>query len=142
MTSAISSVTPTITSSSASRIPSKQLTPDDYLKLIVSEMSQQDPLKPSDSSKVAEQVMNMGNFQSLQTMTTDMAALKVQQGQLLGYQMVGKEVDMRNAVGGTDRGIVQSVRELEGDYLLTVNGIEYKMSSLLSVHQPTLAPQP
>jgi flagellar basal-body rod modification protein FlgD len=142
MTSAISSVTPTITSSSASRIPSKQLTPDDYLKLIVSEMSQQDPLKPSDSSKIAEQVMNMGNFQSLQTMTTDLAALKVQQGQLLGYQMVGREVDMRNAVGGTDRGIVQSVRESKGDYLLMVNGTEYKMSSLLSVHQPTPAPQP
>jgi flagellar hook assembly protein FlgD len=74
------------------RAPKNQLGKDDFMKLFIAQMQNQDPLNPSDASQMAAQ---MAQFNSLEQMMNVNNTL----GQLVKGQEASKAVQMINYVG-------------------------------------------
>jgi flagellar basal-body rod modification protein FlgD len=122
------------------RVKSKTLNQTDFLKVIVAQLSQQDPFKAADSSKFIQDFMSMGSYQAMQDMTTAMKDVKTQQGLLYAGSLVGKSVTYKDNTGAAATGLVESARtDTDGTLWMTVGGTDYKTSSLVSVDMPPSA---
>jgi len=113
------------------------LTQADFLKIMVAQFTQQDPLSSDDgsggsdsgTSDYVNELMSMTNLTTLQTMSS-------QQAQALVQTLPGSTVQVDDN-GVMSSGVVQSARvdsSSLGVYF-TVNGTEYPSSDLYSVDQ-------
>ena len=95
---------------------------DDFLKLLVAQMKNQDPMSPQDNT---QSIAQMAQFSSLEQMTNLVHSFD-QLGQSMaverGVSFIGKIVTYVAADGSTQQGVVQSV-DLSGDApTLTIDG--------------------
>jgi flagellar hook assembly protein FlgD len=117
------------------------LTQADFLKIMVAQFTQQDPLSSSDgsgggsgTSDYINQLMSMTNLTTEQTMSK-------QQAQMLAASLPGETVDVNNNGVHTD-GVVQSARVDSSDLSVyfTVGGTEYPSSDLYAINQTVTTP--
>lgn len=110
---------------------------NDFLKLIVAQMSNQDAMNPVDNT---EYISQMAQFSSLQAMT-DLAKV-AEQGQATA--LIGKNVVMAkyNDLGELEieEGIVGKVTIHSGETNLYVNDKLYNMSNVMEIKSDSLNP--
>jgi flagellar hook assembly protein FlgD len=120
----------------ASGTSSQTLTQADFLKIMVAQFTQQDPLSSGDSSgggsgtsDYVNQLMSMTNLTTLQTMSG-------QQATQLAQTLPGTTVEVSDN-GNTVQGVVQSARvdSSTGGVYFTVGGTEYPSADLYSINQ-------
>ena len=104
---------------------------DDYLKLLITQLQNQDPTSPMDDK---EFIAQMAQFSSLEQMTNMTAGFQAMSKMLAVGQatsMLGREVEI--SVGGNAvRGVVQEVTR--GDYpQVLVNGTYYDIDDIARV---------
>ena len=132
-TGAVSSATGTFTGNAEGKQVG-QLGKEDFLKLLVAQLRNQDPMKPMDDSQFLGQMAQFSSLERMQALDDQMGVLlRVEQlGQANG--MIGKEVE---AAGGADgktiKGTVDSVKIQDGDALLSIGGQSVKLQDVLSV---------
>jgi len=125
---------------------------DDFLKLLVAQMQNQDPMNPTDSK---ESIAQLASFSSLEQMTNIATAMNTlsqsmtnfsQQSSLTqGAAMIGKWVSGVDTDGKTPlAGIVEAVKWLDGDPKLqirkadgTLVDLEMSLLTLVQDKQPT-----
>jgi len=142
MSSAITNINGTTPTASSTAAPStsgngnQSLTQADFLKIMVAQFTQQDPLASSDGSgsgnsttDYVNQLMSMTNLTTLQTMSG-------QQSQQLADSLPGATVEV-DSNGNYTTGVVQSARVDTSNLgvYFTVNGTEYPSSDLYSINQ-------
>lgn len=106
-TSAIGSLATT----APAAVPRKELGKDDFLRLLTTQLSNQDPLKPVDNQAFIAQLAQFASVEQLQKVGSDLETLllsQTSQTQLSVAGLVGKEVLFRAdgvdlAAGGTAR---------------------------------------
>jgi len=138
---AINASTPSSSSSSSSPVVtsngSQVLTQADFLKIMVAQFTQQDPLASgsdgsggSSTNDYVNQLMSMTNLTTMQTMSGE-------QSQLLAQSLPGATVEVDNN-GVYTSGVVQSARVDKSNLgvYFTVNGTEYPSGDLYSIQQP------
>ncbi len=111
----------------------QMLTQADFLKIMVAQFTQQDPLSSDDSggssgtSDYVNELMSMTNLTTMQTMSG-------QEAQQLAESLPGDTVEVDNN-GTYSTGVVQNARLNASDdgVYFTVNGAEYPLSDLYSV---------
>jgi len=139
MSNSITSVT-NATASAAATAPAtgsnQTLTQADFLKIMVAQFTQQDPLASgsddgggSSTTNYVNQLMSMTNLTTLQTMSG-------YQSQQLANSLPGATVEVDNN-GVYTTGVVQSARVDTSDLgvYFTVNGTEYPSADLYSITQ-------
>lgn len=80
-----------------SRTPKNTLGKDDFLKLFIAQMQNQDPLNPSDASQMAAQMAQFNGLEQMMNVNNTLTAMMKAQGEGRAAQMidyVGKEVDV------------------------------------------------
>lgn len=80
-----------------SRTPKNQLGKDDFLKLFIAQMQNQDPTNPQDSSQMAAQMAQFNGLEQMMNVNTTLTSMLKAQDQGRAAQMidyVGKEVDV------------------------------------------------
>ena len=138
MSSTITSINATTpNTSTAPTNPNSPLTQADFLKIMVAQFTQQDPLADdsgsggggSSTSDYVNQLMSMTNLTTLQTMSG-------QQAQQLAESLPGATVAISDN-GKTSSGVVQSARVdgSTGGVFFTVGGTEYPSADLYSIEQ-------
>lgn len=84
-----------------SRTPKNQLGKDDFLKLFIAQLQNQDPLNPSDSTQMAAQMAQFNGLEQMMNVNTTLTSMLKAQDQGRTVQMinyVGKEVDVGNGM--------------------------------------------
>ncbi|MEO6276686.1 flagellar hook capping FlgD N-terminal domain-containing protein [Roseateles sp.] len=111
-----STSTPTVSAKNA------QETQDRFLKLLVAQMNNQDPLNPMDNAQVTSQMAQIQQVTSLSTLDTSIKSLGGQLGQMQALQsisLVGREVsvpsDKIEVVKGETEGSLGAVGSYELD---------------------------
>ena len=109
----VTSLNPTTTSTTAAASTAKNAadTQDRFLKLLVAQMKNQDPMNPMDNAQVTSQMAQIQTVSGVSTLDTSIKALSTQFGQMQALQsvsLVGRDVSVAgnrlNIVNGTAAG--------------------------------------
>lgn len=84
------------------------LSKDDFLKLFLAQLQNQDPTAPMDNKEMLGQLSQLSMVETLQGLQTTMAGSQLAQcSALIGKEITGVDVDSKPVVGVVDR-VVQS----------------------------------
>lgn len=92
-------------------------TQDRFLKLLVAQMNNQDPLNPMDNAQVTSQMAQIQQVTSLSTLDTSIKSLGTQLGQMQALQsvsLVGREVSVPGDRMQVVNGVAEASFELDG----------------------------
>ena len=115
----------------SARMPVQTLGQGDFLKLLVAQMSQQDPMNPMKDSEFIAQMAQFSSLEQAKTMQQDMSSLRAS-------SLLGQTVEVTDAAeeSGYRTGVVTAVMVEKGVPQLIVNGNKYLLSDVQSI-QPT-----
>ncbi|MFZ5814002.1 MAG: flagellar hook capping FlgD N-terminal domain-containing protein [Bacillota bacterium] len=125
-------VNPISTSQQTTASTSQQITkPDqlgkmDFLNILVTQLRYQDPLNPMDDK---EFIAQLAQFSALEQMTEQTKWTQMS----YGLNMVGQKVIFRTAEGETGFGVVQSLRLVDGQPVLSLGEMDIRVEQVLEV---------
>jgi flagellar basal-body rod modification protein FlgD len=121
----------TITSTSPN--PNQTLSQANFLQLLTTQMSSQDPLDPQSDTAFAAQLAQFSALQQSQNMSQDLSILQAN-------SMIGETVNVNSADGSsTSSGTVSEVLMNAGVPEVMVGGQTYNLSQINSI-SPTTTP--
>jgi flagellar basal-body rod modification protein FlgD len=133
---AVTSTTTNTTGSAAARVTPlapKTLTQEDFLKLLVAQLSAQDPLNPQTDTQFIAQMAQFSALEQSKSMQSDIAQLRSQQELLQANALLGRTVAVQADPLTVAQGTVSAVQVEAGTPKLIVNGLAYDLSELLTI---------
>ncbi len=113
-----------------------QLGRDDFMKLLLTQLRNQDPLKPMDDIQFITQLAQFNTLEKMQEMDERMGLLLEVEQLAEAKGLIGKEVEARvGGSGETVKGKVTAAKMVDGSAQLTVGDKTVKMSDVLSVSE-------
>ena len=106
---------------------------DDFLQLLTSQISNQDPLEPMKDTDFISQMANIASLEQMQQFSSGFSKFADSQQSLIGQRFLGKEVTIKN----DEQDIVGIVDSVEigddGAVNLSVNGKSYSSNLITRV---------
>ncbi len=96
-----------------------QIGMQDFLKILVTQLGNQDPLKPMDNQEFVTQLAQFTSLQQTQEMNDKLASLLSVQASAQSVGLLGKTVDLETAAGPST-GTVSAIGFAAGEPRLTV----------------------
>jgi flagellar basal-body rod modification protein FlgD len=119
----------------ASRLPQQVLGQDDFLRLLVAQLSSQDPLNPISNTDFAAQMAQFSTLQATETMQQTLSAVQSGLALLEAGSLLGRTVNITTTDGQTISGPVSAVQYQGGTPSVVVNGQTYPVTQVSSVAQ-------
>lgn len=94
--------------------PFAAINSEDFIKVLVSELSNQDPFKPNDSAQILEQLASLRSIESQASLQDALESLVLQNGVAQAGGMIGKMVQGLNDQNRQVAGLVTAVRVVDG----------------------------
>ncbi|HUB87066.1 MAG TPA: flagellar hook capping FlgD N-terminal domain-containing protein [Verrucomicrobiae bacterium] len=117
---------------------SQTLSEQDFLNLLVTQMTQQDPLDPMTNEDMLGQMVQFSTLQSNTTMQSLLTGMQSGQSTSQADSLIGMQVNVQtDSNGDTTQGVVSGVDLSSGTPQIIVNGQEYGLDQVLSVSPPS-----
>jgi flagellar basal-body rod modification protein FlgD len=134
--SSASAINPASTGSA--RVPTKTLGQDDFLKLLVAQMSSQDPLNPQKDTDFIAQMAQFNTLEQSKVMQADLSGLRSDQQLARAGAMLGQTVTVDPGDGAVPvTGVVTSVQTTSAGAKLVVNNTAYTLDQVTQVSVPS-----
>lgn len=118
----------------------EQLGKDSFLKLLITQLSQQDPTQPMEDKQFIAQMAQFSSLEQMNNIASDMKSLNMKAKSSEAYEMIGKHIQAFNTETGRPiEGIVSHVVRKPDDVMLMVNGTEVRMDEVSAVFAPSPA---
>jgi flagellar basal-body rod modification protein FlgD len=139
--STVSSVTGSTSTSSLdaalSRVPQKTLDQEDFLKLLVAQMTTQDPLNPTKDTEFAAQMAQFTSLEQTRSMSSEISKMRMEQEFLQANDLLGRIVVLQNiSDNSTVQGLVSAVTVEEGTPKIKVGEKVYTLDQVVGVMVP------
>ncbi|WP_198971507.1 flagellar hook capping FlgD N-terminal domain-containing protein [Xylophilus sp. ASV27] len=113
-------------SSTTATLQQSSLTQQDFLKILLTQLTYQDPMKPMDNQQFMAQMAQFTSLEQTQQLNSKIATLIGNQSALQSVGLLGRTVDVMTTTGSTVAGTVTAL-SLSGDspqitVQTTVNG--------------------
>ncbi len=110
----------------------------DYMKLLIVQLQNQNPLEPLDNNEMASQLAQFSQLQQLESMNTSFAKVLATTELTYANSLLGKEVTFvpETEAGGADitSGIVEQVyNNVDGEIFLRVGDLTLGLEDVISV---------
>ncbi len=116
------------------------LQPSDFIQLMITQLQNQDPTQPTSNEEILQQVSQIGQLQSSDTLQTDLQAMTLQNSISSAGNLIGKSVVGVDSTGAKSSGLVNSVQVQNGDvYLQLDSGKQMLLSNVQSISAPPTA---
>ncbi len=99
-----------------------ELSSGEFLQIILSELSNQDPLAPNDTAAILEQLSSIRNIESQVQLENKFETLVTQNAISAGSQMIGNYVKGLNNLNNPVEGLVESMSVQDGKPILNLSG--------------------
>jgi len=99
-----------------------ELDSNEFMQIILSELSNQDPLAPNDTAAILEQLSSIRNIESQVQLDNKLNTLVTQNAIATSANMIGKFVSGLNANNNTVEGLVDSLSVQNGKPVLKLAG--------------------
>ncbi|MFV9567463.1 flagellar hook capping FlgD N-terminal domain-containing protein [Thermoanaerobacter mathranii] len=110
----------------------KQLGKDDFLKLLVAQLKNQNPLNPMDDKEFIAQLAQFSTLERMQNLNTNFSAVRAIN--LLGKNIYATVTD-NNGESKAVEGKVDAVYKQNEEYFLEVNGIDVPLDAVTAVSE-------
>jgi len=117
--------TPTASTSTVPN-PKQALGQADFLKLLVTQMTSQDPLNPQNATDFVAQLAQFSSLQSTQTMQSGIASMQAN-------NLIGRTVIVNSSNGTLATGVISAVQMQAGTPEIIVNGQSYALGDIASI---------
>ena len=125
------------------RLPVQTLGQDDFLKLLVAQMTSQDPLNPQTDGDFIAQMAQFSALEQAKDLSAQMGKLEADQQLLQAAALLGRTVTLQTGSSTPAQGVVTSVHIEAGIPKLEVGGALYDLSQVISIEPaPALPPTP
>lgn len=124
----------------SSRVPTQTLDQEDFLRLVVAQMVNQDPLKPQADTEFLAQMAQFTVLEQTKSMQAELERLRSEQQLLQANALLGRVVALHDAQGALIEGPVSAVLVTDGTPQIVVNGQPYALSALLRVEPAAANP--
>ena len=120
----------------ASSSSSTSLQMDDFLQLLTSQISNQDPLEPMKDTEFISQMANIASLEQMQQFTKGFETFAASHKDMVAQAYLGKMVNISED-GLEVKGIVESVeKSKEGVVQVSVGGRNYSPANITKVSMP------
>lgn len=123
----------TPTPAGADRIPKQALGQEDFLKLLVAQLTTQDPLSPQKDTEFIAQMAQFNSLEQSRGMMADLSQMRTDQEFARAHGLLGRQVEIQTQDGKTVQGMVKAVQVVDGRPQLLVGGETYELSQVNSV---------
>ena len=120
-TGAIANAANAAAGSSATPNGFSDLSSDEFIRIMLAELENQDPLDPNDSQALMEQISSLRNIESQISLQESLESLVLQNQISVASGMIGKIVEGLDANNDAITGQVTSIRVIDGDATLELN---------------------
>ena len=122
--------------------PKSQLKVDDFIKMMVTQLQQQDPTEPAKNGELLQQMSQIGALQSQNALQTSLSSLVLQNNIGSASNLIGKGIEGNDPTTGEKiTGTVKSVKVEKGNVLLQLtDGTSLPMNQISSIGQGAAAP--
>lgn len=129
-------------SSVLDRIPKQTLGQEDFLKLLVAQMSAQDPLNPQKDTDFIAQMASFSTLEQSKAMQADLAGLRADQQILQANALLGRLVVLQSGDGSEVVGEVSAVQVDSGKVNIVVGKNSYELGQLSAIVPMPVDSQP
>jgi len=117
-------------------VPTQGLSQQDFLKLLVTQMTSQDPMKPTDSQDLLSQMTQFSTLNANTALQTQLAQMQTLNEFSQAGSLLGKQVTLQLDDTTTAQGLVTDVDTSGNVPQIIVNGQHYSLAQVLSVSNP------
>jgi flagellar basal-body rod modification protein FlgD len=141
---AISSVTPNpstpakdpITGLAMQKNTGKQmLGADDFMKLLTTQLTSQDPMNPMKDTEFISQMANFTSLEQMRTLSKSFESFTTDQKLASAPSYLGRQVTITDATGDTT-GIVEAIKLKDGKPAIVINGKTYETKLITGISTP------
>jgi len=136
----VSSIGATTTATTTTSTPSKELDKDTFLKLLVAQLSNQDPSSPMDTSDMMAQTTQLSMMESLSELQSSSREQFALQMRMSAADLVGQQVTWKDADGATQTGVVSAVDYSGSVPVLKVGTTDLPLDSVAGVRPAAATP--
>jgi flagellar basal-body rod modification protein FlgD len=138
---AISSVTPTpstpakdpITGLAIQKNTGKQmLGADDFMKLLTTQLTSQDPMNPMKDTEFISQMANFTSLEQMRTLSKSFESFTTDQKLASAPSYLGRHVTVTDTTGDTT-GIVEAIKLKDGKPAIVINGKTYETKLITGI---------
>jgi flagellar basal-body rod modification protein FlgD len=129
-----------VPTSVSDRIPKQSLGQDDFLKLLVAQLSTQDPLNPQKDTEFIAQLTQFNTLEQSRSMMTDLSQMRSDQEFSRANSLLGRQVEIHIDDNVVVQGVVQAVHLVDGSPRILVGGEAYDLSQVNSVYLAQATP--
>ena len=110
----------------------------DYMKLLVTQLQNQNPLEPLDNNEMASQLAQFSQLQQLETLNSSFVQILAAAERSYANSLIGKDVSFVGKTESGEAGIVNGVVEqvyidIDGEILLVVGTHTVGLEEVISV---------
>jgi flagellar basal-body rod modification protein FlgD len=109
-----------------------QLTGDQYMKLLLTQMKHQNPMDPMNNSEMLSQVAQLASLEATNNLKSGFQEIMKLVNLTGGANLVGKEIEYRSG-DGTVRATVDAVRTTEGELHVECGEESFGLSQIVRV---------
>ncbi|QDU62580.1 Basal-body rod modification protein FlgD [Planctomycetes bacterium Pan216] len=108
---------------------------EDFMQILIAELSNQDPLEPMDNEQILNQVQAINEVNATQSLVETLGNLSLSQGLGSASNLIGKEITAE--VGGVEvSGIVDRAEVEDGEVFVSFGDQRVPLSSVTGVSDP------
>ena len=115
------------------RVPVKMLGQNEFLKLLVTQMRNQDPMQPVSDTEFIAQMAQFSSLEQTKTMGADIAKLRQGNDFLQATNLLGKNVHLTIGNMAFTKGIVTDLNVKDGEARIIVGNKTYTLDQVNSV---------
>lgn len=112
---------------------SKSLGEQDFLTLLVKQMTSQDPMDPQKDTDFIAQMAQFSSLEQTKTMESVMSTMSTSQQATQANSLLGQTVTLQVDKSTTAQGVVSAVDLSAGTPKLVINGSKYDLSQVITV---------
>ena len=115
------------------RVPVKMLGQNEFLKLLVTQMRNQDPMQPVSDTEFIAQMAQFSSLEQTKSMSADITKLRQGNDFLQATNLLGKEVRLSIGDMAFTKGIVTDLNVKDGEARIIVGEKTYTLDQVNSV---------
>ena len=113
--------------------PEQELDKDAFLKILITQLQNQDPLNPVESEDFIAQLAQFSTLEQITTLNSSIQEMSEKQEEIRALSLLNKRVVLTDETGEHVEGMVQSV-QLGAEPKLQVNNNTYSIGSVIEVY--------